>query len=322
MIIDEHVYELVRPDVWSGRLPSNDDVHYWHQVVTRSDIRTMPEKANDHSFGIIGYACDEGVRRNQGRVGAKDGPDEVRDRLSKLSWHHDALVYDFGNVLCKDDHLEASQLALATVVATILEYQSFPIVIGGGHDIAWGHFQGLKKHLGNETSIGIINFDAHLDLRPVVKAGNSGTPFNQILNEFPDSKYFAIGIQKRSNNKGLYQIAADHDVSIVHLPECSMDGIEKIKHRLNSFIDSVDKIYVSIDLDGFAASYAPGVSAPSPLGLRPEFVMLLLSHIFNSQKVFSCDMAELNPTYDRDHLTARLAGILVDHMVGELCRYK
>ena len=320
MIIDEDIYELTGPDVWTGRLPSNNDMHYWHQVVSRSDIRSMPEKISKHSFGIIGYACDEGVRRNQGRVGASAGPDQVRERLSKLSWHHDAEVHDFGNVRCDDGHLGASQLGLATVIATVLEYNHFPIVIGGGHDIAWGHFQGLKRHLGKETSIGVINFDAHLDLRPVVDQGNSGTPFNQILHEFPNSKYFAVGIQKRSNNKELYKIAKDQNVSMVHLPECSLNEIDVVKDRLEAFINSVDSIYVTIDLDGFSAAYAPGVSAPSPLGLRPEFVMELMTHIFNSRKVVSCDLAELNPTYDRDHLTARLAAILVDHMVGGICR--
>ena len=71
---------------------------------------------------------------------------------------------------------------------------------------------------------------------------------------------------------------------------------------------------MSIDLDGFSSAYAPGVSAPSPLGFAPHFVYKILSFIFASKKVISCDLAELNPTLDQDNITSNLAAKLVDHI--------
>jgi formiminoglutamase len=70
-----------------------------------------------------------------------------------------------------------------------------------------------------------------------------------------------------------------------------------------------------IDLDGFSSAYAPGVSAPSPLGFAPLFVYKVLAYVFESKKVISCDIAELNPDFDIDENTASLAAKLIDYMI-------
>jgi formiminoglutamase len=68
-------------------------------------------------------------------------------------------------------------------------------------------------------------------------------------------------------------------------------------------------------MDGFSSAYAPGVSAPSPLGFAPSFVYEALAFLFQSKKVISCDIAELNPDFDVDDSTAGLAARLVDYIV-------
>ena len=68
-------------------------------------------------------------------------------------------------------------------------------------------------------------------------------------------------------------------------------------------------------MDGFSSAYAPGVSAPSTLGLTPNFVYKVLAFLFQSKKVISCDIAELNPDFDVDDSTAGLAARLVDYIV-------
>ena len=76
-------------------------------------------------------------------------------------------------------------------------------------------------------------------------------------------------------------------------------------------MDEVDCIYLTIDLDGFSSAYCPGVSAPSPIGFQPKFALELINHIFNSRKVISCDIAEMNPVYDKNQITALLAADLI-----------
>src|SRR5690606_20153408 len=90
---------------------------------------------------------------------------------------------DMGSIICTNRDMEEAQDGLTSVVAKILSKNMFPIVLGGGHDMAYGHYKGLKKYLSSSekgTTIGIINFDAHFDLRSNKYGNNSGTPFYQI----------------------------------------------------------------------------------------------------------------------------------------------
>jgi len=199
------------------------------------------------------------------------------------------------------------------MVAKELELGNFPLVIGGGHDIAFGHFLGINKVI--KGTVGIINLDAHFDLRPFHNGGNSGTPFNQIGALLKAQKktfnYLPIGIRKSSNSAELYQTAQKLNVQYIPMEECILDNIPQLKKTLQTFMDEVDCIYLTIDLDGFSSAYCPGVSAASPIGFQPKFVLELLHHIFNSKKVISCDIAEMNPVYDVDQSTALLAANLI-----------
>ena len=194
---------------WKGRATQEENA-YWYQVVQVMDAAHLWENdfTNSPTIGLLGYACDEGVKRNLGRVGAIDAPKVVRERLGKLAYHGSSQqIIDFGDVHGTDGNMESCQQDLGVLVAQMLSQSVFPIVIGGGHDIAYGHFLGISDYLKQKqpgTKVGIINFDAHFDLRPVEQQPNSGTPFYQIFTEFKDIVgYFAIGIQQAANTKQL-----------------------------------------------------------------------------------------------------------------------
>jgi formiminoglutamase len=307
-------YTAGRIEAYSGR-KSELNNQYWHQEIEAAHIEDINSKKNIN-IGLVGYVCDEGVRRNQGRIGARKGPQSIRNKLGKLPIHHtDKKIIDFGDVLCLDTYLEDCQKALSKTISKLIKHNVLPIAIGGGHDIAYANFNGIKDAIKNvsKNKIGIINFDAHFDLRAVETAANSGTPFNQILSENDTVSYFAIGIQQQSNTKELFEIAEKHKVSYVSNFECETFG-ENLKRKLNAFIKNVDYLYITIDLDGFSSAYAPGVSAPSSLGFTPLFVYKVLAFLFESKKVISCDIAELNPDFDTDEQTASLAAKMIDYV--------
>lgn len=334
-------YVSGKSEQWTGR-SSNPDlgIQYWHQAIAFSDIndyeiaqaeiQAYPNSNVQSTIGLLGYQCDEGVRRNFGRVGDAKGPEQVKERLAKLPYHFESKrVIDFGEVICVQEDLESCQAAFAAAICSLITQNIFPIAIGGGHDIAYGHFMGIKEALKNKANakMGIINFDAHFDLRSVVQKPNSGTPFNQIITSHKQNndssgitsvEYFVIGIQKQSNSKELFDIAKKEGVEYVTNFECEPypEAIKSIHEKLASFIHKQDYLYISIDLDGFSAAYAPGVSAPSPLGFSPHFVYKMLDFIFATKKVISCDIAELNPVFDQDNLTAILAARLVDYIAS------
>ncbi|MEI6806174.1 MAG: formimidoylglutamase [Myxococcaceae bacterium] len=271
------------------------------------------------SFGLLGFECDEGVRRNNGRPGAADGPKAFREALEKINWHTSTQppFTDFGNISCEPGDLESAQTALGTKVFEILSQQKTPVLIGGGHEIAWGHFQGISKFLGKKNC-GIINFDAHFDLRPLLqnKLGTSGTPFLQIAHERQAKNlafdYLVLGLQAFSNSDALFKQGQDLKVSYVLAENLEQEAPEQI----SAILKRHDHIYLTICLDVFAESAAPGVSAPQALGLFPGQILPLLKQIKQSNKLVAIDIAELAPHYDRQETTAKLAANLMAYLIS------
>lgn len=306
------IYKKAVKSNWSGRATGKLQNQYWYQAIELIDIENQQKINTD--IAIVGYACEEGVRRNLGRIGAKKGPEVIRERLAKVALHHTKKIADVGDIVCVDEHLEACQTAYAEIITKLIKNNVLPIGLGGGHDIAYATFKGIYNSLENKnTSVGILNFDAHFDLRPVETQPNSGTPFNQIINECKNGEltvnYFPIGIQPQANTPSLFTIANDENVTFIDHLHCNF---ETIKEQLTAFIKNNDHIYITIDMDGFSSAYASGVSAPSPLGFSPNFVIKTLEYLLKSNKVIACDIAELNPKYDIDNQTATLAARLVD----------
>lgn len=329
-------YSPTDSTIWQGRIDSEDGEAgmRFHQKV---NLLHHPDRiAEQQKSGVVllGFACDEGVKRNKGRVGAIQAPDLIRKALANTAWHHDCSnstshLMDAGNVYCRDSNLANSQKELANHVETALNHRNKVVVLGGGHEIAWGTFQGLAQHLQQseirKPKIGIINFDAHFDLRAYSDDDqqyptSSGTPFNQIAQHCQqlgwDFNYACLGVSRASNTQALFtmadqlgvQYSEDHQLASHHL-------VERIE-ELVEFISDVDYLYLTIDIDVFSACTAPGVSAPAARGVPYESVEALLQPIFNATdelgqaKLLVADLAEYNPNFDVDNQTARLAARL------------
>lgn len=309
-------YQKSSVENWSGR--NSDEQLYLHEKVILSSVEGLSD--DTRKFALLGYACDEGVQRNQGRIGAKEGPKAIRKALGKMPNHllEQQEFYDVGDITCADLDMEAAQELLSAQVSSLLKKNAVPILLGGGHDIAYGHYNGIKKFLLSEKerpSIGIINFDAHFDLRDDSRGSNSGTPFYQIANENEPFHYLCLGIRKDANDRKLFETAAELSVTYVMQHTFRIEFIDEIKTWIRAFIKEVDHVYVTIDLDGFSSAYAPGVSAPSPLGFSPDIVLASLDEIINSNKLVSLDLAEMNPEFDSDGQTAKLAASLIHHII-------
>lgn len=328
-------YYPADPSSWEGRTDSNTDfdAFRWHQWIQLVDLRDRSFAPPTDTLGIlfIGLCCDEGVRRNRGRIGAAKGPDSIRKELANLPcWFtRDVKLYDAGNILCEDASLEIAQSALADLVTRTLELGLFPIVLGGGHEIALGHYRGIQNRMIQENphpALGIINFDAHLDLRPYEGAGSSGTMFKQIADDCSDKglsySYLCIGAQKYANTVALFKtaeaIGAEYILSKDLADEIPWRAIESIENH----IKRNDGVYVTICADVFSSAYAPGVSATQPLGLEPELVLKLLKQIFKSGKVIGFDIAEVAPRFDQDNTTANLAKVLIFSVVNSLAHLR
>ncbi|UTH75999.1 formimidoylglutamase [Chromobacterium sp. IIBBL 290-4] len=307
---------MVDMKIWTGRVDAaeGEAAKRWHQAV-----QALPENGAP-GIAIIGFACDEGVRRNQGRVGAAGGPQALRKALANLAYHPTLPLYDAGDVVCSDGDLEAAQRRLGERVAQVIAAGHLPLVLGGGHETAYGHWLGLSA-AHPDKRIGVVNFDAHFDLRQADEA-TSGTPFAQIAADCARHgrvfRYLCLGVAETANTQALFDSA--RRLGAEWRLDTDMNGwqLADIRGQLAEFLDSVDAVYLTIDLDVLPAAQMPAVSAPAGYGVDIAVVEALAGRIAKSGKLAGADLVEFNPAFDIDShgakAAARLAWSLSRHL--------
>lgn len=319
--------------LWSGRVDKENDFDSfrWHQWISYIDLQDKDQKPYEGKLGLalLGYECEKGIIRNKGRSGAELGPAAIRSRLSNLPWHfsEDVFIFDAGDVFNEGSSLEEIQKNLAEAVERILKLNLFPILLGGGHDIAYGHYKGIFNYLKGKSEpkkIGIINFDSHFDLRPYSEGASSGTMFKQIAkfadNKDADYSYLCLGILEQCNTGSLFNTARRLGVEYVLAKDMKRASNDSLLDIIDSYVKRHDYIYVTICADVFSSAYAPGVSAPQSLGLEPEKVLSCLEHIVQSKKIISFDIAEVSPKLDLNDITSNLAANIIYSLVQDLVK--
>lgn len=260
---------------------------------------------------LIGFASDEGVRRNQGRVGAAEGPAALRAALANLA-EPGVPVVDRGDVVVGNGDLEAGQDRLGAAVARLLAARTLPVVLGGGHEVAFGSGSGW---LNRPETWGVLNLDAHLDLREA-EVATSGTPFRQLADELRRADrpfhYSVIGLSRPSNTRALIDTADRLDVHVLYdIDTTRASAIEAAE----ALLATAERVHLTLDLDVLPASVAPGVSAPAGFGVDLGVILAVLRTVAASGRLGLFEVAELNPRYDIDGRTARVAARCVDEVV-------
>lgn len=321
-----------KPDMslWQGRTDDETEGvlgQRWHQIV-----RPLEQVSNSEGIALIGFACDAGVARNHGRTGAKNGPGALRAILSNMPVRQCTAIADAGDVECTADHggdgLEHAQQILAEHIANVLGRGLLPIAMGGGHEIAYASFNGLARHLAHQQAvprIGILNLDAHFDLRMAEQA-HSGTPFRQIAEDCQAKgwpfHYCCLGISTFANTEALFQRAQalgvhwrlDEEMSIAHL--------DATLAMLSHFMENIDHLYLTVCLDVLPAAVAPGVSAPAARGVTLDVIEPLIDTASASGKLRLADVAELNPAHDIDNRTARVGARLIARIAEHASKHR
>ncbi|MDQ0272847.1 formimidoylglutamase [Cytobacillus purgationiresistens] len=298
---------------WHGRIDSQDDErsHRYHQVIKLLDLRELKQQKDRQTFNLIGFKCDEGVRRNKGRVGAGEAPDAIRQALAKLPWHltSQAVIADYGDIQCDGKNMEEAQSRLGEAVSKLIQEKSFPIILGGGHETLYGHYLGVRKNIGEDAKLGIINIDAHFDMRPYDVESSSGTMFKQIMDQDQNCAYFCAGVQKQGNTLALFDEADQYNVEYILENELSSNGEF---NKIQQFMENNDYIMLTLCTDSISSAFAPGVSAPSPFGLNPRTVRDVINKVVSHRNTLSFDVSEVNPSLDHNGQTVTLAAHLIN----------
>ena len=303
--------------IWQGRFDGDNPLY--HRIFQRVTLENNFDNLLPNDFALQGFAVDEGVRRNKGKLGAAEAPDFIRKNMSDFPITKAGFVLkDFGNITCADQDLEKAQQKLAENVQNLLAKRAKSIVLGGGHEVMFAHYSGIRKAFPT-SKIGIINIDAHFDNREINTeiGASSGTGFYQIA-ETETLNSLHIGIQKNSNTLKLFDYAHQNNMKYILADELFFENLPKVYEKINAFSDSVDVLYLTICMDVFNVSIAPGVSAQSYNGIFADAAFMhFYRHILNNKKLIALDIAEVNPSLDLQERTSRLAASLVNEWLME-----
>ncbi|GAB3942947.1 formimidoylglutamase [Corynebacterium tapiri] len=294
------------PD-WSGRSDGPGPEHArWHSVIRPDDGHAT------NAVALLGFSSDEGVRRNHGRPGAAAGPEALRSALGSLAVHSDISLVDAGTVTTPGTDLESGQAELSARVSDLAQRNNLVVVLGGGHETAFASHRGLYQARG---AAGIVNIDAHFDLREADEP-TSGTPFRNIADLVgEDFDYTVLGISEPNNTAALFATAEQLGTTVVLDHELLAQSPAECAQRATDACQGDRPIHLSIDLDVLPAAVAPGVSAPAGLGVDLDRVRAIALAVAATGRLALVDVVELNPEFDVDSRTAKVAARLIHDVV-------
>ncbi len=294
--------------------------------------RFNPKKnrLGDFRFALIGFPEDRGIRRNKGRPGSAKGPTGIRRAFYKLAATElyskadlrSSHLVDLGDI-SPAKTLEERQKMLGEVVGACFSEKIFPIVIGGGHETAWGHYLGYPSPPtplppGGEGGLHILNIDAHLDMRPLEKGkGHSGSSFRQMIEAgFPGNNLTVFGVQGFCNAEAHLQYAWGQGVNVVWLEDLIKEGVLKGFDRVLQKMK--DPLYATFCLDAIRGIEFPATSAAPAEGFTVRAALAMMESLARHPSLTSLDLVEYSPPFDPTGACAKIVALMIYRFLG--CR--
>ena len=255
---------------------------------------------------LIGCPQDEGVRRNRGRVGAALAPAGIRRafyRYPVSAAHQGLQLVDLGDIPLLES-LEATHDALHALVHRCLLDGLKVVILGGGNDISYPDCSALARACPELLA---FNIDRHLDVRADAPR-NSGTPYRMLLEEgfIKPESFHEVGINSFANSLPYLRYVQELGVGVHQLAELRAAGVGATVQALVS-ASPAKGLFFGFDMDVVRAAEAPGVSDPSPMGLTAKEICEIADVAARDSRTRILEITEVNPTYDRDGITCKLA---------------
>lgn len=280
-----------------------------------------PQFKGQFKWSLIGIPDHAGVLNVGGRIGSARGPRAFRQVFGRMKGRvpvRDTL-WDTGDVPGIGGQVASNHRKASDQVRDSAQASTVSVAVGGGHDHGYSHLRGIAEAFPGRT-VGCINIDAHLDVRKAEPEITSGSPFYLALESgiLKPQHFIEFGIQSHCNGPELWEYVESRGVEVV--PFDRVRGWKSgmaFKAALNRLAGECDVVIVSLDLDAAAAAYAPGVSAPQAEGFSASEIIEMMEEAGRQEKVVSLGIFELNPEFDLDERTARLAATSAWHFVEQ-----
>ena len=282
--------------------------------------------AIDADIAVLGAPYDFGC---QFRPGARFGPRSIREASTLFSFghagaydHEDDVTYlpakttrivDIGDADIIHTDTINSHKNIEAAVRKILESGAIPVVLGGDHSVNIPCVNAFDR----ENPIHIVQFDAHLDFvdeRHGVRFGH-GNPMRRAAEQDHVAGLTQIGIRNVSSTaKEGYDDARSMGSDVMSVRQFRKLGVDGVLER----IPSGAQYYVTIDIDGFDPSIAPGTGTPSHGGFTYYEALELFDGLTRRGSIVGLDLVEVAPDYDPAGSTSTLAAQLLLNIIGRM----
>jgi agmatinase len=284
----------------------------------------------DADIAILGAPFDFGT---QYRPGARFGPRSIREASTLFSFghagaydHEDDITYleaDHGRIVDIGDadiihtDTQGSHANIETGVRAILKAGAIPVVLGGDHSINIPCISAFSE----EDPFHLVQVDAHLDFvdeRHGVTAGH-GNPMRRAAEKNYVSGLSQIGIRNVSSTaREGYEDAKKLGSDIMSVRQFRAMGVDAVLER----IPAGQRYYVTIDIDGFDPSVAPGTGTPSHGGFLYYEILELMDGLTKRGHIVGLDLVEVAPDYDPTGSTQTLAAQLLLNTIGRMLYHR
>jgi agmatinase len=273
---------------------------------------------------ILGAPFDGGT---QFRAGARFGPRAIREASTLFAFGHagaydheddatylaDCRIIDIGDADIIHTNTEASHANIEFGVRKILASGAIPVVLGGDHSINIPCIRAFS----DQPPVHLVQIDAHLDFvdeRHGVRHGH-GNPMRRAAEQSHVTGLTQIGIRNVSSTaRDGYEDARARGSDILSVRQFRKLGVEAVLAR----IPAGARYYLSIDIDAFDPSIAPGTGTPSHGGFLYYEILEFLAGLAKRGQVAGVDLVETAPDYDPAGVTAILAAQLLLNLLGRI----
>jgi agmatinase len=279
---------------------------------------------------VLGAPFDCGT---QWRSGTRFGPRGIREASTLFSFghggaydHEDDVTYlpadkvrivDIGDADIIHTDTETSHTNIEQGVRKILAAGALPVVLGGDHSINIPCVNAFSDECAANGPIHIIQIDAHLDfvdVRHGVRYGH-GNPMRRAAEKSYVSGLSQFGIRNvSSTTREGYEDARKMGSDILSVRQIREMGTEAVVKR----VPAGSRYYVTIDIDGFDPSIAPGTGTPSHGGFIYYEVLEILAALARRGTVVGIDLVEVAPDYDHSGSTTILAAQVLMNFIGRI----
>jgi agmatinase len=271
------------------------------------------------------------------RMGADFAPEAIRRHSLFYSVHHNRGYYpeidkdlvlldylkimDYGDVEVVPEDTEETLRRAAEKVSHIVNAGALPIVLGGDHTIPIATLRAILR--GRDTNIGLVAFDAHMDLSQTPECWASVQWAKSFeLGMLSPKNFVLIGI--RSNRNTLFEkyVAEELGIRYFTIDEVKETGIEAVvREAIGLAKDGTDGIYVSLDIDVMEPAMVPSQKAPELWGLTIDEIMIAL-RMMSREALVGYDVCEMTPDYDVNGMGAQFCARTVVEILGGLALQK